>query len=146
MHVGEAGRFLKIAHQYGQVLQRKGENCKQNTLDTLTTQYPSHSFIIDRLQAEDLFNNVREPSPSEAELARQLGVEALKPRGQKNEPLLAFLNVELVREQDSHENTKEERVVSTPKSNGGTDDSEAHKSRVGEDSPGQLVEVGRATS
>ena len=29
MHVGEAGRFLKIAHQYGQILQREGANCKR---------------------------------------------------------------------------------------------------------------------
>ena len=73
MHVGEAGRFLKIAHQYGQVLQRKSGNCKPGALDKLTTEYPSHSFIIDRLQAEDLFNNVRPPTPSEMMLAKQTG-------------------------------------------------------------------------
>ena len=55
MHVGEAGRSLRIAHQYGQVLQKNGNNCKTHTLDCLTSQYPSHSFIIDRVQAESLF-------------------------------------------------------------------------------------------
>ena len=146
MHVGEAGRFLKIAHQYGQVLQRKGENCKRDTLDKLTTQYPSHSFIIDRLQATDLFNNVREPSPSEEELAKRLGRAALKPRDQQNEPLLTFLNAELVREQEGHENTEKQRVVNTAQSNDETDHSKPHKSRVGDDPAGRLVEVGRATS
>ena len=136
MHVGEAGRFLRIAHQYGQVLQREGENCKRDTLDKLTTHYPSHTFIIDRLQAKEIFNNVREPSPCEDELAKHLGIAALTPRDQQHEPLLTFLNAELVREQDGHENTEKKRVNSTAQSNDETDDSKPHKSRVGDDPPG----------
>ena len=141
MHVGEAGRFLRIAHQYGQVLQREGENCKRDTLDKITTQYPSHSFIIDRLQATDLFNNVREPSPEEAELAKRLGMAALKPRDPQNEPLLTFLNAELVREQNNHEDTEKERVVSTDESNDETEHSKPHESGIGDDPPGRLARV-----
>ena len=93
MHVGEAGRFLKIAHQYGQILQYVGGNCKDDTLVTLTNKYPSHGFIIDRLQAEHLFNIVEDPSPEETQLALELGQDAIYPRA-KN-PLLAFLNKEV---------------------------------------------------
>lgn len=104
MHVGEAGRFLKIASLYGQILQRHGRNCKRRTLEKLTTQYPSHSFVIDRLQANDLFKNVRQPSVEETEMIERLGAEALRPRIQ--EPvLLTFLNEERQSQEDQHEGT-----------------------------------------
>ena len=145
MHVGEAGRFLKIAHQYGQVLQRKGDNCKPDALDKLTTQYPSHSFIIDRIQAADLFNNVGAPSPALADLARALDIEALRPRSQQHEPLLAFLNAELAQEQDSHEDTDKEHAISASKSSDEEGHPESHASRASDATPGHLVEVGRAS-
>lgn len=144
MHVGEAGRFLKIAHQYGQVLERTGGNCKPGTLDRLTTQYPSHSFIIDRVQAEDLFRKVRPPSPSEAELVRQLGEEALRPRGEDREPLLTFLDVAepAAEEQQGHGESSEERVARTT-----APDNSHHpggdESSAPEDPARRLVEVGR---
>ena len=90
MHVGEAGRSLKIAHKYGQILLKRSQNSQRNALDQLTSKYPSHGFIIDRLQAQDLFNNVREPSPEETNLAILLGTAACNPLPQAE--LLSFLN------------------------------------------------------
>ena len=129
MHVGEAGRFLKVAHQYGQILQRQCGNCKPGTLDKLTTQYPSHSFIIDRLQAKELFVDVRSPLPEEIEMIRPLGAAALEPRNQNL--LLTFLNEESASEEDPHENTKTDHPVETTDStdddgNGEIGGSEAH--------------------
>ena len=95
MHVGEAGLSLRIANQYGQVLQRASQNYTQRTLDQLTTEYPSHGFIIDRLQAEGLFRNVRAPASTEAALAKLLGDESLRPRSRPSDTLLTFLNTQL---------------------------------------------------
>lgn len=94
MHVGEAGRSLKIAATYGEILGVKGRNLKQETLERLTQEYPSHGFVIDRFQAEKLFLRVRSPHPTEAELANLLGDVALTPITHPQEPLVAFLNEE----------------------------------------------------
>ena len=117
MHVGEAGRFLKIAHQYGQILQHVGGNCKNDTLVTLTNKYPSHGFIIDRLQAELLFNTVEDPSLEEAQLALDLGNDAIYPRDKK--PLLAFLNkeVELDLEENHDPTSQHQPEASGPTAN-----------------------------
>lgn len=95
MHVGEAGRSLKIAYKYGELLQSRSQNYSRLTLDKLTHEYPSHSFIIDRYQAENLFKNVRAPTSKEKELAIRLGEAALDPIPFPREPLLAFLSTEL---------------------------------------------------
>lgn len=94
MHIGEAGRSLRIAHQYGELLDSRANNLKQGTLDRLTNDYPVHTFVIDRHQAEGLFNKVREPSESEAALAATLGQLAVLPINKPSHKLLAFLNSE----------------------------------------------------
>lgn len=94
MHVGEAGRSLKIAATYGELLGAKGRNLRPKTLELLTKEYPSHGFVIDRFQAERLFLRVRHPHPTEAELANLLGDAALTPIDHPQEPILAFLNDE----------------------------------------------------
>ena len=140
MHVGEAGRSLRIAYQYGQILQRKGNNCKERALDRLTTQYPSHGFIIDRFQAENLFHRVGAPSPSQKSLVEELGIEALRPRTQQDQTLLTFLNTEKLGEQNDQQDLREESVPARTKPNDETD-SDENRSSVGGDSPGRLVEV-----
>lgn len=94
MHVGEAGRSLKIAAAYGELLGVKGRNLKPETLERLTQEYPSHGFVIDRFQAKELFLRVRPPHSTEAELANLLGDAALTPIDHPQKPILAFLNDE----------------------------------------------------
>ena len=94
MHIGEADRSLRIAHRYGEILQQSSQNCKPGALEMLTGSYPSHGFIIDRLQAESLFNNVRPPHPNEVALSACLGSAARDPVLQPQSPLLGFLNSE----------------------------------------------------
>ncbi len=69
MHIGEAGRSLRIAHRYGDLLLQSSQNCKPGALESLTSNYPSHGFIIDRRQADLLFRHVRSPSPAEIDLS-----------------------------------------------------------------------------
>ena len=94
MHIGEADRSLRIAHRYGELLAESSRNCRSGALETLTSSYPSHGFIIDRRQAETLFNDVRSPSPNEMELAARLGSAARDPVLPPRSPLLGFLNSE----------------------------------------------------
>lgn len=94
MHIGEADRSLRIAHRYGEILQQSSQNCRPGALARLTSSYPSHGFIIDRIQAESLFNNVRSPHPNEAVLSACLGSAARDPVLQPQSPLLGFLNTE----------------------------------------------------
>lgn len=94
MHVGEAGRALEIADYYGSRLLAASGNCNQSALTWLNTQYPHHGFVIDRDEASTLFENVREPTPSEYMLAESLTSKSRFPertRGAKIE----FLNDEL---------------------------------------------------
>lgn len=67
MRLGEYQRALLIAHHYGTRIAR--DNLKEDTLDRLIADYPSHGFIIDREEAEALFHKVRAPDEYEDQLA-----------------------------------------------------------------------------
>jgi hypothetical protein len=59
--VGETQRAMLIGYDYGERLNNKFKNLKPGALQKLTTGYPSHSFVIDRKEARDLFKNVARP-------------------------------------------------------------------------------------
>ena len=92
MHVGEAGRYLLIAKKYGDILNREAGNLKEDTLDSLTRKYPDHGFVIDRRQAEALFERVRGPSADESILAKTLEEMGMAIRPVLARPVVAFLN------------------------------------------------------
>ena len=149
MHVGEAGRSLKIAYKYGELLQVRSQNYSRRTLNELTNSYPSHGFIIDRLQAENLFKNVRPPTPNEVALVTLLGNAALDPIPFPNKPLLAFLNSEP--EEKSQELPSNQRSDDEPETTTPSADVEASEqsgdpgtdaARTGPDSPARFREVG----
>lgn len=70
--LGENERALVIAEKYGSRLARKGNNVKNGGLDRLIAAYPSHEFVIERTEAEEIFENVRRPSDVEKKLGRLL--------------------------------------------------------------------------
>ncbi len=98
MHVGEAGRALMIAEQYGQILATESRNLKADALEKLTAGFASHGFVIDRKQIADLFVRVRVPNSNELALARALGTSAQTPSGER--PLMAYLSSERPQEQE----------------------------------------------
>lgn len=118
MHIGEADRSLRIAHRYGELLAESSQNCRSGALEMLTSSYPSHGFIIDRRQAETLFNNVRLPSPNEMALAASLGSAARDPVLRPRSPLLGFLNSD--RTAASSEGDDVQEQVEPGRSGGGT--------------------------
>ena len=106
LHVGEAGRAMRIAAYYGRRLLSKGENTTEDTLDFMMTGYPSHEFVIDRWEAQDLFRNVREPTEREETLTRLLGARALFPDSTTTQAPFRFLSSELCAAKDGHNNTQ----------------------------------------
>lgn len=79
MFVGEAQRAQAIAQQYGRRLAAVSRNITYKSLDSLIGVYPTHSFVIDRMEAQALFKKVRVPSSSESMLIKLLGTRATEP-------------------------------------------------------------------
>lgn len=75
MRLGEYHRNMAVAGQYGKRLIRNGNLKSDKVLERLTHLYPSHSFVIDRKEAEEMFKNVRELTDEEKRM-----VELLTPR------------------------------------------------------------------
>ncbi len=67
--LGQIERSMNIASDYGKRLAKKTKNVKDEAIDKLISGYPSHSFVIDREEAQELFNIVRNPNELEEKLA-----------------------------------------------------------------------------
>jgi hypothetical protein len=92
MHVGEAGRALLIAQQYGQLLDATAQNLEPGSLAKLTSGFASHSFVIDRPQLESFFKRVREPDANERLLAHTLGRSGQLPAPAGEKPFAVYLS------------------------------------------------------
>jgi len=69
MKLGQFYRAMEIAEAYGKRLNTRG-NLKREALHRLIYDYPSHSFVIDRSEAEQfIFESVREPDEQEMQVA-----------------------------------------------------------------------------
>lgn len=66
-------RDLEVASAYGESLVEKGKNATRDAVRKLVEGYPSHEFIIDKLDASKLFTNVSEPTEEVFELITELG-------------------------------------------------------------------------
>ena len=75
--LGNDLRDLAIARDYGERLIEHGKNADLETIRTLIEDYPSHRFIIDRSEAEQLFNTVPIPTDSVTRLITTLGSRIL---------------------------------------------------------------------
>jgi hypothetical protein len=79
MHVGEAFRATAISREYGRRLNIGSHNLSEQALDWLIAGYPTHGFVIDRNEATALFENVRGPNATEANLIAILDEAASTP-------------------------------------------------------------------
>lgn len=64
---------LKIGSHYGTILSEKPGNVKLGAIRRLTESYPAHECIIDRNEADHLFNNLRAPDELEEDLLKLMG-------------------------------------------------------------------------
>lgn len=84
MRLGEFQRAVQIAMEYGRRLDSWSKNLKDRALAKLINGYPSHEFVIDRREAETLFNRVERPTAEEQSLSDMLHGDAMKAAGGKN--------------------------------------------------------------
>jgi hypothetical protein len=85
---------MRIAKDYGRRPHVRGKNFDVDALDFLCETYPSHGFVIDRSEAENLFKSVRCPSLEEQKLVMWLGDHAASPQKQS---AIHFISEELPR-------------------------------------------------
>lgn len=79
MRVAESTRSQAIGSQYGMRLAAVSRNIDTDGLDRLIAGYPTHGFVIDRFEAEQLFNHVRKPTDLEEHLIQALGRLVIEP-------------------------------------------------------------------
>jgi hypothetical protein len=60
--LGEDYRDLMIANEYGKRLAAVGGLITQSGISRLINDYPSHGFIIDKVEAQTIFRQVEDPS------------------------------------------------------------------------------------
>lgn len=65
LRLGELQRATRIAWDYGKRLDGYSQNLKEGALKSLIHEYPSHSFVIDRKEAGNLFHRVYQLTKAE---------------------------------------------------------------------------------
>jgi hypothetical protein len=118
MHVGEAGRAMKVGRDYGERLRPLSGNLKENALNELVALYGSHGFVIDREEAGRYFTNIRASDDAEEALAEVLGDLARWPTD-KDQPLMGFLSTESKISSDGEVQTDEEQPEQLETNGGG---------------------------
>ncbi len=77
--VGSRSRAMRIGQDYGKRLAAISQNLKENALLQIAQTYSSHGFVIDLLEAQSLFQNVREANEQEIAAIVALGPVARIP-------------------------------------------------------------------
>ncbi len=90
IRLAEVDRAVRIAREYG--IRLANQNLKEDAIDTLLGAYPSHSFVIDRKEAKNLFHIVDPPSKELREIGdffrNIVGLYVEK----QTDPFVAFLS------------------------------------------------------
>lgn len=123
IHMGEVSRSMAIAQHYGKRLVDKGKNFDEEKLNTLISEYPSHSFVIDREEATLIFKNVRDCTADELALVEELGSFAYTP---SDSPWVKFISDDIAEEDEEHAAAEAARVLEQPKTNGAAAPAEVH--------------------
>lgn len=86
--LGEVNRQMRVALHYGFRLIASGKNAGEQAVVRLVSGYPSHSFVIDQLEAKELFECVRPPTAQEDELVSSFSARPASVDG----PLVVYFN------------------------------------------------------
>lgn len=150
IHVGEAGRALLVAQQYGELLNKQFHNLKEGALHRLTTQFSSHDFVIDRAQIKELFHRVREPLASEQAIIDAVPnnmAQLARPYRPDQPPLMAYLNSELpdVEQPNAAAQAPAQAAAPDATANGANGRDEGHADPGGDATPTQPSSSDTAT-
>lgn len=84
-------------------------NLLQDTIKRLSREYPSRSFIIDKLEARELFAKVEDPNAILTELSDNLREILVEHVGQENSaPIITFMSEEKKDEKNEAANNADE--------------------------------------
>jgi Serine dehydrogenase proteinase len=112
--VGARSRAMRIASDYGRRLSEVSKNVKKDTLKLLTETYSSHSFVIDKGEAERLFTNVRWANEKEAALATALGTLAISETRRRGDAIFLPLSVRPQTSKSVGKKTNEQQPKASP--------------------------------
>lgn len=96
--LGSDYRDLRVAIEYGRRLASVSGNIETPAIEWLTEHYPSHDFIIDAVEAEELFAHVDSPHPSLYELTNHFSEYVFIER---EEGIVICLNEALLRAEEN---------------------------------------------
>ncbi len=72
--IGENSRAMDITKNYATRLDKKSDNFKSAaSIDFLVNAFPDHGFVIDRVEAAEIFQNVKDLTPEMEALEKDLG-------------------------------------------------------------------------
>ena len=71
--IGGSARTTRIAVEYADRLNVRFGNLRANAIERLAGKYPSHTFVVDQADANELFNRVRHVDDLEYTLIGELG-------------------------------------------------------------------------
>lgn len=81
-NLGQDHQDLSIAHEYGVRLANISESTTSHFVRRLVYNYPSHDFIIDKMEAKNIFKSIEDPSEDMYILMKGLGPVAAEPLDQ----------------------------------------------------------------
>ena len=119
--IGENSRAVSIANDYGLRLNHESRNLKDKSISTLVSSYSSHGFVIDRKEAEQLFETVEEPTEDMKAISSILGKMAHFPLGEENDPPITIF-IDKGETDESKENTESSdngKTIATGTNDGG---------------------------
>lgn len=128
MNLGESARSNSIALHYGKRLSKN--NLHPHALQKLISGYPSHGFVIDREEAEELFLSVREPDETE-ELVMLLLLKVHEELASRRSPLI----VKLTKDEAQQSQLQESGNGTDPDTHSATDDGREGGSEQPEEAP-----------
>lgn len=100
LRLGEHQRAVFVATEYGRRLKEKFKNISDENIGELVLGYPSHSFVIDRKEASELFERVRAPNDDEDLLELYLRSKTKLIHKSSGDPYVLCLNDEINRYKD----------------------------------------------
>lgn len=120
--VGSRTRAMRIGEYYATRL-NTNSNLKPEALQSLITTYPSHSFVIDYIEAKFLFNNVELASELDLKIIEKTGVECRFPASSRSPIIIRIDDNKIANLANEIENEPPERSHEEPGKEPGTNGS-----------------------
>lgn len=89
--LGQDARDLNIATEYCKRLNKRGNNIRAEAIERLVHGYPSHDFVIDLEEAQEIFLRVEKPSQSLYDIMKSRPDDMIVPR--QKTPLVEIIKI-----------------------------------------------------